>query len=296
MALESMTGFASREGEAAGARWRWELRSVNGRGLDLRLRTPEGWERWEAELRSRATRALARGSVTATLRVEPAGAAETGPGGAAIAAALAAMREATAAAEAAGMRLAPISPADILRMAAPSGARGAVEAEGPFAEAALAGFNAALADLVAARAGEGRALAATLGAILDEIAAVAAEAAAAHEAQAAAAPERLREKLRALLDAGAEVAPERLAQELALLAVKADVREELDRLSAHVEAARALLAESGAVGRRLDFLTQEFNREANTLCSKSASTALTEAGLRLKVLIDQLREQAQNLA
>jgi Uncharacterized stress-induced protein len=106
----------------------------------------------------------------------------------------------------------------------------------------------------------------------------------------------VREKIDAVMEAGADVSEDRLAQELALIAVRADVREELDRLAAHVEAARALLAEGGAVGRRLDFLTQEFNREANTLCSKSASSALTDAGLALKVLIDQLREQAQNLA
>jgi uncharacterized protein (TIGR00255 family) len=297
MALESMTGFAAVDGEAEGFRWRWELRSVNGKGLDLRLRLPEAWERHEAELRRRAGQALSRGSVTATLRIDAAAAVAGATDSAALDAAIIVARDAIRAAEAAGLPIAPLSPADLLRLAPGSGAaRGADPADEALAAAALSGFDAALSDLVAARAGEGRALAATLARILDEIAAVAEAADVAHRAQLAAAPERLREKVRALQDAGAETPADRLAQELALIAVKADVREELDRLAAHIDAARALLAETGAVGRRLDFLTQEFNREANTLCSKSASTALTEAGLRLKVLIDQLREQAQNLA
>jgi uncharacterized protein (TIGR00255 family) len=149
--------------------------------------------------------------------------------------------------------------------------------------------------LAAARRAEGAALEAVLSGLLDEIAAAADAARAAHAAQGAAASDRLRARVAALQEAGAAPAPDRLAAELALLAVKSDVTEEIDRLDAHVAAARALLARDDAVGRELDFLTQEFNREANTLCSKADSAALTETGLALKVLIDRMREQAQNI-
>jgi uncharacterized protein (TIGR00255 family) len=166
---------------------------------------------------------------------------------------------------------------------------------GPPPSALLADYDAALAGLVEARRREGAEIEKALVAILNEIDALVDRASAAHETQADAAPARLREKVAALTGAGAEVAPERLAAELALLAVRNDVSEEIDRLRAHIAAARRLLAGDGAVGRELDFLTQEFNREANTLCSKAASVALTETGLALKVRIDRLREQVQNI-
>jgi uncharacterized protein (TIGR00255 family) len=163
-------------------------------------------------------------------------------------------------------------------------------------DAALAeSFGRALDALDDARAAEGAALSTTLGGIIDAIEARVGEAETAHAAQAAAAPERLHARVDALLKTQAPAEPARLAQELALLAIKADVREELDRLRAHIAAARGLLASSGPAGRQLDFLTQEFNREVNTLCSKADSTALTDAGLAMKLLIDQLREQAQNI-
>ena len=298
--VESMTGFATAEGASGATAWRWEARSVNGKGLDLRLRLPEGWEGREAELRRRAGARLARGSVSIQLRVETAGGAgrpRLDPDG--LAAAVAAAVEARRAAEAAGLPTGPVSPAALLGapgvMTSGGETPDPAEAEALAADA-MAGFDALLADLAEARAREGAALAAVLASLLDEIAETTAAAEAAHASQLEGGAARLREKAQAVLEAGADVPEERVAQELALLAVRNDVREELDRLRAHIDAARAMLAETRPIDRRLDFLTQEFNREANTLCSKSASAKLTEAGLHLKVLIDRLREQAQNVA
>jgi uncharacterized protein (TIGR00255 family) len=305
MSVSSMTGFGAAEGtvrtDGRALSWRWEARSVNARGLDLRPRLPEGWEGMEPELRRRAA-TLKRGAVTVGLKVTEAAAA----GGAALdraalAAAVAAAAEARAALASAGLPVTPISPEallslrgvlDVGRAAGPSAPDAAAEA------AVLAGLDKALERLAAARAAEGVAIGAAMGAALDCIAAKVAEAAAAHAAQTAAAPSMLAERVAAILEAAGRGAPspDRLAQELASLAVKQDVREEIDRLGAHISAARALLASDGPVGRELDFLTQEFAREANTLCAKSASADLTAAGLALKVLIDQLREQAQNVA
>jgi uncharacterized protein (TIGR00255 family) len=299
MPLRSMTGFGVAEGSSGPLRWRWELRSVNARGLDLRLRLPEGWEGLEPDLRRRAQAAVRRGSVTAVLRVEAEGGAEAATlDMAALDAAIAGARLATDRAAAAGLVLAAPAPDGLLRLPGVMERRGAATDAEALAAAqadAVAGFERALAALNAARAQEGAALAASLGTILTGVEAQARDAAAAHAAQAPAVAERLRTRVRALLDAGAGPEPERLAQELALLAIKQDVREELDRLAAHVGAAKALLGGDEPAGRQLDFLTQEFNREANTLCSKSDSTALTACGLAMKVLIDQLREQAQNL-
>lgn len=298
MALESMTGFAALDGETGAARWRWEARSVNGRGLDLRLRLAEGWEALEPELRRRAA-ALGRGSVSVTLKIDAAAdAPRPALDPAALAVAVAAAAEARRLAEAAGLPTAPVAPERLLAL------RGVMEARRAEAEpdraalgaALLDGFGRLIDDLTAMRRAEGARLGDALSAVLAGIEAETARAEAAHAAQAAAAPARLREKVAALLGAGAEVSGDRLAQELALLAVKADVREEIDRLRAHVAAARALLAGGEPAGRRLDFLTQEINREANTLCAKAAAPALTEAGLALKVLVDQMREQAANLA
>jgi uncharacterized protein (TIGR00255 family) len=292
--VQSMTGFAVAEGAAEAFSWRWEARSVNGRGLDLRLRLSDGAEALEPELRPRAAGALGRGSVAIALKVEGAAPTAGRLDPLALEAAVSAASAARAAAEAAGLAVAPVCPARLIAL------RGVMtdaagRESGPPQAALLADFDAALAALVEARRCEGAEIARVLAATLDEIAALVDGASAAHEAQADAAPARLREKVAALTGAGAEVPPERLAAELALLAVRNDVSEEIDRLRAHVAAARRLLAGDGAVGRELDFLTQEFNREANTLCSKAASVALTETGLALKVRIDRLREQVQNI-
>ncbi|MEM8752543.1 MAG: YicC/YloC family endoribonuclease [Pseudomonadota bacterium] len=298
--MQSMTGFAAEAGAAEGRRWRWEARSVNARGLDLRLRLSDGSDLTEADLRPLVQKRLTRGSVQISLKFDGAAAPEgLVLNEAALDAALGAVERAAALAEARGLLLAPSTAADVAAM------RGVLEPGAPPADdealraALLATFEATLDALLAARAGEGARLAAALSGQVDRIEALAAEAAAAHEAQGAAAASRIAERVAALMaassEAGAAPDPDRLAQELALIAMKADVREELDRLSAHIAAARDLLAADGPVGRKLDFLTQEFNREVNTICAKSNSAALTHAGLEMKVVVDQLREQAQNV-
>lgn len=290
--VNSMTGFAARSEEVAGIACAWEIRGVNARGLDLRLRLPDGIEGLEAAARSAVSERVARGNVTLGLRL---GAGSAGAGlrlnPMALETALGALAVATAAAERQGLGLREASPAEIL------GLRGVLEPESPetaLTAAALApGLDGLLTDFAAMRAAEGAALARVIAAqiariddLLAEVRAVLAERA---EEQAAA--------FRAALDRVRQAVPEpeRVAQEIALIAVKGDVTEELDRLEAHVAAARVLLAEEGPVGRKLDFLAQEFNREANTLCSKSNHAGLTRLGLDLKAVIEQMREQVQNV-
>lgn len=297
MSLTSMTGFADLAGHADELAWTWEARSVNGRGLDLRLRLPDGFEALDAPVRAAATKAFARGSVAITLRVA------RGPAGGlprlnavALDAAIAAALAASEAASQAGLDLAPMSAADLL------GVRGVLEsdaggpADRPEITAALAaGAEALLARLAGARRAEGAAIAAIVAAQVDRIEALTAAARETAEARSARAGTLLRSRVESVLAGSTPVDEARLAQELAIVAVRADVTEELDRLAAHVAAARALLAADGPAGRRLDFLMQEFNREANTLCSKSGSSELTAIGLELKVVIDQMREQVQNV-
>lgn len=299
--MQSMTGFAVREGRDATAVWRWELRSVNARGLDLRYRGPEGREAVEAKFRAAAEARLNRGSVSATLKLTRApGAAAISVDPAALSAALDAARQVAAAVREAGLEVAPVSvEALMLRLAPAERSEAEEDAVRRVAQDAeiLADGELALDALVAAREAEGAQLAQVLGAQVDRIAELTAQAEAVAARRAAEAGPALRRKLEALRAAGApaEVSDERLAQELALLAVKADVREELDRLGAHTAAARGLLAETGPCGRRLEFLVQEFNREANTLCAKADFTELTHLGLELKTVIDRLREQAANV-
>jgi uncharacterized protein (TIGR00255 family) len=297
MPLTSMTGYADQKGEAAGIAWTWEARSVNARALDLRARMPEGFEALEVPLRAAFGQAFARGAVTVTLRLGAgAGAGLPRLNPAALDAALAAVAEAEAAAAARGLALAPPTAGDVLAL------RGVVEVEhdlpaaNPEVRAALeTGIGVLAAALRQARAAEGAALEAVLGGQLARIAELVAAARATAEARAARSGALLRERVAALLGATALADEARLAQELALIAVKADVTEELDRLEAHVAAARGLVAAEGPAGRKLDFLAQEFNREANTICSKAGSGELTALGLELKAVIDQLREQVQNV-
>lgn len=298
MALTSMTGFADLAGSCDGTAWTWEARCVNGRGLDLRLRLPEGFEALEARIRACASGAITRGSVTVGLRLArtgPAAAARLNPAGldAAITAALAAGE----AAAARGLDLAPMSPADLLAVRGVLEAGdGAPPADGAAILAALtAGIDPLIAALGEARAAEGAALARLLAGQLDRIAALTQAARAAADSRGLRSGAVLRGRIEAVLAATAAVDEARLAQELALLAVRADVTEELDRLTAHLAAARGLLAAKGAVGRKLDFLTQEFNREANTLCAKAGSVELTGIGLEMKAAVDQMREQVQNV-
>jgi uncharacterized protein (TIGR00255 family) len=294
-----MTGFAAREGSGSGLAWRWEARSVNARGLDLKLRLPEGWEFLEAEARRRAQARLRRGAAIVQLKLDET--ADVGAAGldrAALSAALDAALEAARLAAERGLAIAPATADGLLRLPGVLDRRGAMpdpDTRAVAEAAVLDDLDRVLDALDHVRASEGEALAASLGAAVDGIARATAEAEAAHRDQAPRAAARLRERVAALLGAGATADPDRLAQELALLAVKLDVREELDRLAAHVAAARGLLAGEGPAGRQLDFLAQEFNREVNTLCSKADSVALTACGLAMKLLVDQLREQAQNV-
>ncbi len=290
----SMTGFALRRGQGAGQDWTWEIRSVNGKGLDLRLRLPEGIEGLEAAVRAELTKALARGNVSLTLKVQrDEGAAALRVNRGALTAVLSALSEVEAAAMDAGVTLAQATQAEVLAVRGVLEMATGEEDAGPLRAALLADLPALIADFKANRAAEGAALAVALAGQIDRIEALTVEARAAAEARRDAAAETLRAQVARVLAEGVDAG--RLAQELALIAVKADVTEEIDRLGAHIAAARLLLADHDAVGRRFDFLMQEFMREANTLCSKAQAQALTRIGLDLKTVIDQMREQVQNL-
>jgi uncharacterized protein (TIGR00255 family) len=290
MPLASMTGFAHSEGTDDGLTWAWELRSVNGRGLDLRMRLPSGWDALEPGLRDAAGKALKRGNVTANLSVKREATTRLVADPdvldqlLALAMALYARLPGSAMPRADALLALP----GVLRQAT------AEEEDRPLA-AVQAGFARALAGLVVARAAEGARLEATLSGLLAEIAALCGQAKTQAADQPAAQRDRLTDALKDLLRDNPTLPEDRIAQEVALLATRSDVREELDRLDSHIAAAHDLLAEGVGVGRRLDFLVQEFNREANTLCSKSVSAALTATGLRLKAAIEQLREQVQNI-
>ncbi len=289
-----MTGFARAAGGADGWAWTWELKSVNGRGLDLRCRLPIGLDRLEGAARAALGKAFARGSIAATLTVVPPQRGErVRINRAVLDQILATIRELEGQVEAAPPRMDGLL---AIRGVVESG-EDEQEDEATLAardSAMLATLDQAASALRSARANEGRAIEAVLVAHIDEIARLVRDAAGTAAAQPAAIKARLEAQLRELLGEGT-IAPERLAQEAAMLAVRADVREEIDRLEAHVAQARGLLAEGGAAGRKLDFLTQEFNREANTLCSKAADMELTRTGLALKATIDRLREQAANV-
>lgn len=293
MSLNSMTGFARVDGSSGDNRFAWELRSVNGRGLDLRLRLPAGYDAVEAVVRKKASEALSRGNVTINLTLTRESTAQTFRINEDLLSALIALAKRHSGTP--GIRDASLD-----GLLAVRGVVDVVEAlpdetEGKALESELAAaFDRALADFQAARASEGVALSRILGGQIDEIARLVAEA----EALPARTPEAIRDRLNeqlAQLLARDDIDPQRLAVEAALLATKADVREEIDRLKAHIQQARELFASGTAVGRRLDFLAQEFNRESNTLCSKSNDTALTRIGLALKAVVDQFKEQVQNV-
>lgn len=293
MVLSSMTGFARRDGAAGAYAWSWEIKSVNGKGLDLRLRLPPGWDALEVPVRARA-KPLARGTVYANFSVKREGSPPAVK-----------INEPVLDAVIATMRqIAGRLDAQVPTLDGILGIKGVIEIaeqgeneeERRAAEAdALAGFEAALMVLVEMRRHEGAALGRILSARLDAIAALGARAEATPGRAPQAVKARLAEQIAALMETGTRFDPDRLHQEAMLIAAKADIREELDRLAAHVDQARRLLAEGGAVGRRLDFLAQELNREVNTLCSKSNDVELTTIGLELKNVVEQFREQVQNL-
>lgn len=296
MPVSSMTGFARVSGKHDGFGWTWEIRSVNGKGLDLRFRLPSGYEALESVIREAAGNALKRGSVAVALNLERV----TAEGAFRVNADLLEQLMATASRLSDDLRVAPEPP----RIDALLSVRGVVEpaedeADERVKEARQKAMTGSLSEALQALAGvrkaEGAKLEQVLRERLAEIASLCEEAEAAAASRKDALRERLRQQLEELLAAAPALPEERLAQEAAMLAVKADVREELDRLKAHVDGARALLDEGTAIGRRLDFLCQEFNREANTLCSKAGDIDLTRVGLQLKAVIDQFREQALNI-
>lgn len=289
-----MTGFARAGGQQDGSVWTWEVKSVNGRNLDVRCRLPPGFESLEPTARAAVSKRFRRGHVSVHLQVS------RGEGAATVRLnreLLDRFRGLAKELEAEG-GVAPASADGLL------GLRGVIEPAEPeqtdeerrAREAAmLATFDEALGGLAAARREEGARLGAIVAGQVDEIARLVEAGEACAEVRSEAIRARLRENVEALLEAVPALPEERLAQEAAILITKADVREELDRLRAHVAAVRELLAEGDAGGRRLDFLAQEFNREANTLCAKAGDAELTRVGLDLKVTIDQFREQIQNI-
>ena len=294
MSLASMTGYARAAGSSGAVGWTWEVRSVNGRSFDLRLRLPPGYDALEALVRTEAARRFKRGNVSISLNT-----AKT-----ALASAFRVNRDVLDQVLALAAELANAPGVTNARAHGLLALPGVIErAEPEEAEAVVAardveiraGLIVALDDLVTARLAEGGRLAEVLVDHIDEIEGLVATAGTLAAAQPEALRARLEAQVNSLVAAAPALSPERLAQEVALIVAKADVREELDRLTAHVAAARDLLGQGVEVGRKLDFLAQEFNREANTLCSKSADVQLTRVGLDLKATIDRLREQVQNV-
>lgn len=293
---QSMTGFASGQGEALGLTWSWDLRSVNARGLDIRVRVPDWIEGLEQTLRALITKRLSRGSVTVSLRLQANG---TEPvqdlNEAQLDRVLTAMLRIEAEAMARGLSLTASSAADLITV---RGVMDAAHQQSDPAEvhaALISDFEPVFDSFIVSRQSEGAALVDVLAAQVDQIADLIRQAADAADARKEEQSDRLRAALARVMEGHDSIDEQRVAQELALIAVKADVTEEIDRLRTHVEAARVLLGADGAVGRKLDFLMQEFNREANTLCSKAQSAPLTAVGLELKTVIEQMREQVQNV-
>ncbi len=294
MALSSMTGFARAHGVSGAYGWAWEIKSVNGKGLDVRLRLPPSWDAIEVPVRARAAEALSRGSVQANLTVERGGAQPV-------------VRVNTVVLDALLTAIRQIAPK--IDAAPPSldgllALKGVIEvAESEESEdarrgaetAVIAGFAQVIGALGEMRRHEGEALGRVLAARLSEIAALAGRAERTPGRQPEAIRARLAEQIAALLEQSDRFDPDRLHQEAIMMASKADVREELDRLAAHIAQAQHLITGGGPIGRRLDFLAQELNREANTLCAKANDVELTNIGLELKAAVEQFREQVQNV-
>jgi uncharacterized protein (TIGR00255 family) len=294
MVLSSMTGFARSHGASGPYAFEWELKSVNAKGFDLRMRLPPGWDDLEAFARKSAGEMLSRGTVYANLSVKRAGAASS-------------------------VRINEDVLASIVKVAgvlagkidavAPSidgllAIKGVIEVVDPETNeeedkaaktAAAAAFDQALANLVEMRRREGMTLGQILIQRMDEIEALAKKAEAAPGRKPEAIKVRLAEQIAALLEASDRLDPDRLNQEAIMIAAKADIREELDRIASHISQAREMIGKGGPIGRRLDFLAQEFNREVNTCCSKSNDLELTNTGLEMKNVVEQFREQVQNL-
>ncbi len=294
MGLQSMTGFGRFSDERDGLGVAWELRSVNGKGLEVRLRLPQGFERLEQPARQAFQQRFKRGNVNAALVVNRAGPQNQPLVNEAFLSDLAGLAKrleeqfGAAPARADGL----LALRGVLE---PAEAQQDEEARAATDAAVLEALDRAIDDLEKARREEGEALRVVLSEQLDRIASLTGRAEADGSRDPEAIRARLTEQVRLLLDAAPPLDEARLHQEAAFLATKADIREEIDRLRMHVESARSLLQQDGPVGRKLDFLAQEFNRESNTLCSKSNAASVTAIGLELKSVVDQFREQVQNL-
>ena len=295
MGLSSMTGFARASGQTETLSWSWEIRSVNGKGLDVRLRLPSGFEALDPLLRKALAARFSRGSIQVGLQVRRHGDMLAVRINSALLDWL--IEQVRQLEGRLGMTAAPVDPARLLSL------RGVLEPEEEDPDALLAEvrqplletFNEAVEDLAETRRREGARITEVLSAQVDQIAELVRQARNNPARTPEAIRERLRQQVQRLLETGQELDEQRLYQEAVILAAKADVEEELDRLDAHVAAARELLAGEGPAGRRLDFLAQEFNREANTLCSKANAASISATGMELKVVIDQFREQAANI-
>lgn len=301
--VASMTGFARAEGRAeapAPFSWVWEAKSVNSKGLDVRLRVPHGLEALEISTRAAVAKVFTRGALTLALTIsmdsEAEGAGINEPVLDALIQ-LAQRKTRQLGSKVVGAEIAPASLDGLMSLAQGREQPGVLDSDAKLARASvlMAGLSETLEALASARRQEGAQLASVVAGHLDMIAQLCGRAGDLSSLQPDALKARLSDQVQDLLSAIPALPEEKLAQEAALLAVKFDVREELDRLTAHVVQARELLAKGEPCGRRLDFLCQELNREANTLCSKSSDMTLTRVGLDLKSTIDQLREQIQNI-
>ncbi|HWV43061.1 YicC/YloC family endoribonuclease [Pseudorhodoplanes sp.] len=294
MALSSMTGFARSHGVSGSYAWSWEIKSVNAKGLELRLRLPPGFDAVEIPVRTKAAEMLSRGNVYATLSVSREGAAPVvrinEP---VLNAILNAVGQLSGRVDAEKPRLDGLLA--LKGVVDVTDAEQSEEEKAAAEDAIVKGFVQGLKGLVDMRRHEGDAIGRVLSARLDEMAALAQRADAAPGRQPDAVKRKLAEQVAVLLETAGRFDADRLHQEAILLAAKADIREELDRLAAHVAQARKLMNGGGAIGRRLDFLSQELNRETNTLCAKSNDVELTNIGLELKSVVEQFREQVQNL-
>jgi uncharacterized protein (TIGR00255 family) len=294
MALSSMTGFARSHGASGPYAFEWELKSVNAKGFDLRMRLPPGWDELEASAKKRAGEVLSRGTVYANLNVKRTNAASTVRVNEDVLASVVKVASLLAG------KIDAVAPS-VDGLLGIKGVIEIVEPESDEAEdqaaraAAAAAFDEALANLVAMRRREGSALGQILIQRMDEIEMLAKRAEAAPGRKPEAIRARLAEQIATLLESSDRFDPDRLTQEALLIAAKADIREELDRIASHVSQVREMIGKGGPVGRRLDFLAQEFNREVNTCCSKSNDIELTNTGLEMKNVVEQFREQVQNL-
>jgi uncharacterized protein (TIGR00255 family) len=294
MPLHSMTGFARTDGVIERTSWTWEVRSVNGRSLDVRVRLAPGYEALEPRVREVCAKAFQRGNIQVGLTVKRIGGeTEVRLNEAAFNQVLEISRRAAEIAKVAPPKLdSLLAIRGVLEVAEPEESADAAARRTAAMQASL---EQAIDGLAAARAAEGQRLLAVLSEQLDRIALHTRTAATSPARTPEAIGKRLAEQVQRLLKDTSQLDPARLHQEAALLAAKADIEEEIQRLGSHLTAARALLEQGGAVGRQFDFLAQEFNREANTLCSKANDPEITRAGLALKVVIDQMREQVQNI-